>query len=127
MYLRTLILMVTVSAQVMSIFEWVMLSASRLGYETAEIRTKTKPLIRYFGILFFMGNFLLGVERMVAVLFVSWYEKYVSTAITAFIVVITAIVTYIVGTGLNALVSEFNTLPKLIFVIVYAILCFTVS
>ncbi|VDL72693.1 unnamed protein product [Nippostrongylus brasiliensis] len=75
----------------MSIFEWVMLSASRLGYETGEIRTKTKPLIRYFGILFFMGNFLLGVERMVAVLFVSWYEKYVSTAITAFIVVITVL------------------------------------
>ncbi|KAK6044870.1 hypothetical protein COOONC_17625, partial [Cooperia oncophora] len=88
---------------------------------------EVKPVVRYGGLLFYIGIFSLGVERAVAVFMVSKYEKCVSSIATVAIIVVLVSVTGLVGTVLNMLIAAYSDLPKMIFVTSYAVLCFIVS
>ncbi|VDP03903.1 unnamed protein product [Heligmosomoides polygyrus] len=121
---RTISLLATVGVQFANVFSVVVLVADQFGYDTEVLFNSLKPVTRYGGLLFYVGNFFLGIERAVAVLMVSKYEKCVSPLITSAIIIVTASVAGLTGTALNMLVAVYSVVPKLIFVLTYATLCF---
>ncbi|EPB75257.1 hypothetical protein ANCCEY_05656 [Ancylostoma ceylanicum] len=77
--------------------------------------------------LYYFGNLFLCIERAVAVIKVSQYERYVSPLITASIILCALSASAAMGTTLNALVAQYSNTPLLAFVVLYSALCFLIA
>ncbi|RCN48074.1 hypothetical protein ANCCAN_05900 [Ancylostoma caninum] len=77
--------------------------------------------------LYYFGNLFLCIERAVAVVRVSQYERYVSPFITASIIFCVLSASAATGTVLNALVAKYSNIPLLVFVVLYSVLCFSIA
>ncbi|KAL6737005.1 hypothetical protein Aduo_010685 [Ancylostoma duodenale] len=120
---RTLIFIITLGAFFVCVLTYVDFLGERLGYKNEVFDEYILKTVRHFGALYYSGNLLLCIERAVAVVKVSQYERYVSPAITASIILFALSASAIVGAILNALVKVYGHPPLLGFVVFYSALC----
>ncbi|KAK6752345.1 hypothetical protein RB195_003644 [Necator americanus] len=77
--------------------------------------------------LFDFGNLFMCVERAVAVLAVSKYEKFMSKSITIGIVIVTVSISIGAGAILNAVTSVNDMFSTFLFNLVYSLLCLSIT